>query len=422
MDANFKNMIEPVLEQTRAPGFCRLPIELRLMIWERALLPSIVGYIPGKHTRNSFTLCEAETIARVCGEAREAVRRSHHFVFRDNDMVLRRMNPVKDTFLTCGMILPRGEQYVHDLGRSWMPLPIHKLASTFHNSAMALESGLLVREPLIDLDIRHSPELREFTMLWSRAPASAWIPDCQAYGPDPVSEPEPASDLYYDWSDGAMRQAVDHFKKNKTVADAGRSWPNDDGRFMNGRILDDRASTVFAKAKRAICRDRFLEWVRTDNRDPNPVPRPFLVHQCYIPKIGLLGYSANDGSMGGQWAGFRYYTATKNIEFSPLLFHEVEDYMLAGECYQGIPDLVVRLWVVRPSEEKDLANDPRHFWRPVVAHAHGESESTRKIRVLWQFTRLRLGTAFYSSGPEWRNESDLGDRSEGDQGYESEGD
>ncbi|SPJ72242.1 uncharacterized protein FTOL_01970 [Fusarium torulosum] len=71
------------------------------------------------------------------------------------------------------------------------------------------------------------------------------------------------------------------------------------------------------------------------------------------PRIGLYGFSRGTMSLGGKWAGFRYFTETNEVHFSPLAWSEVEffvrRYYTPDGCVINIPvspypQLIARVW------------------------------------------------------------------------------
>lgn len=90
-----------------------------------------------------------------------------------------------------------------------------------------------------------------------------------------------------------------------------------------------------------------------------------------LPFIGLHGYSRGTRSLGGKWAGFRYHTETKKVQFSPLAWHEVEpiidqlgDAPSAGQSLpNGHPQFIARVWMIREGDE--LKDEPHHCWMDV---------------------------------------------------------
>lgn len=101
-----------------------------------------------------------------------------------------------------------------------------------------------------------------------------------------------------------------------------------------------------------------------------------------------MGYSKNATSVGGHWAGFRYFVDTKRVEFTPLAFHDVKHQLEMGVNSRGVlPEVAVRVWVIRPGEESTAPDESYHGWEPVKEYSHREGKRTERIRALWQLTR-----------------------------------
>ncbi|KAF4431029.1 hypothetical protein FACUT_8702 [Fusarium acutatum] len=102
---------------------------------------------------------------------------------------------------------------------------------------------------------------------------------------------------------------------------------------------------------------------------PHVNPRAIFIHPLDRPFIGLYGYSRGTRSLGGKWAGFRYYTQTHKVQFSPLAWHEVEPivHRLGYDTAPGRPlpsgadpQFVARVWMIREGDEPK--DEPHHCW------------------------------------------------------------
>ncbi|VUC36797.1 unnamed protein product [Clonostachys rosea] len=106
------------------------------------------------------------------------------------------------------------------------------------------------------------------------------------------------------------------------------------------------------------------------------------------PNIDPRGFSHNISSMGGIWAGFRLYLGDQpRLEFSPLHWDEVKEYMWSFQRFQGggsypiptrahgfvdetkhqahFPEAIIKLFIVRPGQKPPLSS-PHHRWEPLT--------------------------------------------------------
>lgn len=110
--------------------------------------------------------------------------------------------------------------------------------------------------------------------------------------------------------------------------------------------------------------------------------------EWFIYRIGLMGYSKNATSVGGHWAGFRYFVDTHRVEFTPLAYHDVKDQLeMRVDSHGVLPEVAVRVWVIRPGEKSTAPDESYHGWERVKEYRVGEGRRMQKIRSLWQLTR-----------------------------------
>ncbi|KAF4956777.1 hypothetical protein FGADI_3559 [Fusarium gaditjirri] len=104
--------------------------------------------------------------------------------------------------------------------------------------------------------------------------------------------------------------------------------------------------------------------------DPHVNQNAIFMHPLDRPFIGLHGYSRGTRSLGGKWAGFRYYIKTHKVQFSPLAWHEVEPIIhRLGYNHEAVgrqlpggtdPQFISRVWMIPEGEEP--TNEPHHCW------------------------------------------------------------
>ncbi|KAM0347374.1 hypothetical protein ACHAPU_004894 [Fusarium lateritium] len=152
---------------------------------------------------------------------------------------------------------------------------------------------------------------------------------------------------------------------------------------------------------RGITADTGIEWkFRTSGlrKDWNEISQPRDLRKntsnrnCtdFKPRIGLYGFSRGSMSQGGHWAGFRYYTDTEEVYFSPLAWSEVKHIVHRLSAPQGSarvlpgnqdPQLIARLWIVRPGE-KSLPTQPHHCWLQVNEWRAGDPEWVAELMTM----------------------------------------
>ncbi|KAH7203535.1 hypothetical protein DER44DRAFT_779535 [Fusarium oxysporum] len=132
----------------------------------------------------------------------------------------------------------------------------------------------------------------------------------------------------------------------------------------------------------------------SDPEDLEGVPVP--ISRYGIPNIGFNAYSRGNISLGGNWAGFRFWVDNNKVEFSPLCWQEVEP--LIGEYYgldeRGYntftPGLVARVWVIRSEQDLEPTEKPHHHWIEVREPEFGDPEWVEQIAATWKMTRQML--------------------------------
>ncbi|KAF9775819.1 hypothetical protein IL306_006045 [Fusarium sp. DS 682] len=115
------------------------------------------------------------------------------------------------------------------------------------------------------------------------------------------------------------------------------------------------------------------------------------------PLIGMYGYDIDKKVRGGFWAGFRYYTATREVWFTPLSWYEVYDAMvvpivdmrqakLFGDTQS---DFVARVSIIGPDHETP-ANETHHRWTRVKNAVHRDPHYTKYIEATWEIVVERF--------------------------------
>ncbi|KAM0544093.1 hypothetical protein ACHAPJ_011975 [Fusarium lateritium] len=104
-------------------------------------------------------------------------------------------------------------------------------------------------------------------------------------------------------------------------------------------------------------------------------------------------------SLGGKWAGFRYYIETGEVEFSPLAWSEVEYFVHRLYAPEGAgrylpdnqdPQLISRVWIIRPNERVKPEEQPHHCWVKVKKWEKGEPNWVWQVEITWKMVREML--------------------------------
>jgi hypothetical protein len=116
------------------------------------------------------------------------------------------------------------------------------------------------------------------------------------------------------------------------------------------------------------------------------------------PRIGFYGFSRGTMSLGGKWAGFRYFTETNEVHFSPLAWSEVQYFVHRWYTPEGTginpprtphPQLIARVWIIRPGKEAEPAQ-PHHCWLKVKEWEEGDPDWVAQVEIMWKMVRGHL--------------------------------
>ncbi|KAM0191691.1 hypothetical protein ACHAPA_008287 [Fusarium lateritium] len=361
--------------------FQRLPLELRIKIVREAL-PSLIvpEYICDPDQPISWA--ERVWVAKLtesCKDIQSIVKSIRKIVGFDDGRVFFRLDPISDTLLVKQMCLPEIEST-----KSWDPatfgldrhaLPVRRL----------MTQSFRIMTPLCDKDYpdwmyRHHP--RSFYPDWSEVPFSASLP---VFSHLPLVEELVLS-----------------------IQRAGTEWNIDDFQMFGPEIIaprrreqgwfgphDEAAAEYFAS--RGISADTGEKWISTfaydmggsryDNTSPPSGTR-----------IGFYGFSSGTMSLGGKWAGFRHFTETNEVYFSPLAWSEVQHFVHRWYAPDGRamnppgdpqPQLIARVWIIRPGKEAEPAR-PHHCWLKVKEWEEGDPDWVAQVETMWKMVRGHL--------------------------------
>ncbi|CAI6094810.1 unnamed protein product [Clonostachys chloroleuca] len=267
------------------------------------------------------------------------------------------------------------------------------------------------------------PKLNDLTYVTRKTHYSWWIGgEYRVHGPDVVSRPAEGCEWYGEPQDNIKAAWVEDYlgKREK------RTKVNSSGSCQSPTTqLNEEALKYYEKI--GICDDTGTSWAfdeensfkkniwhlalkRRKGDDPNSSKPEYLSPTRFksidmsfsrdvsavVPRIGLRGYSYNASSCGGFWAGYRLYLGNRpRLEFSPLVWDDVKEYMDSFQTYEdnnpdrnffsesrshetyirsfyrveGIepssPEMIVKISIIRPGEEAPPSH-PHHCWEPVA--------------------------------------------------------
>ncbi|EWG50007.1 hypothetical protein FVEG_09345 [Fusarium verticillioides 7600] len=352
--------------------FERLPIELKIKII-RLAIPST----PARFVRNGFQVClvngwgheDEEELRRFrasCPEIKAICDQIRYFVVCLRGKAVYRLDPLHDTF-KINVPVP---WYLSGIPQKKRPessqqagLPIRRMVywtlepwiSTEAQGSVPSDARETFSQLPFDSSLpiwQYTPKLKAFTLVIDKCDWSWHIESFQQYGPGTSARNNIHSLLPYGFTNaGSLR----------LQSDTGITWMLDPTRTLHhyGYPGDPLTSS----------------------------PSAFWP---YPPMIGLHGYSRGSRSQGGKWAGFRYWTETKKIEFRPLSWPEVEDAMEDRQRdRRWHHEFVARLWINRPGEPVDTEQS-QYGWVEVKAPEKGDARWVEQVATTWKMVRYTL--------------------------------
>ncbi|KAJ4316534.1 hypothetical protein N0V84_007813 [Fusarium piperis] len=158
------------------PGTGELSLKAMETLWKILLEPAVMELYPGQTQKDQqvCSMIKGMMPGRREGPLRD-FQRIHRTLFQDSNFRWKRMNVVKDTFLTINKALPTPQISGMGVGTQDMTLvslPIQKLASSCYGTVRSDRAMSL--EPL---ELRFWPDLREFTMACPTQCGDAILPN-----------------------------------------------------------------------------------------------------------------------------------------------------------------------------------------------------------------------------------------------------
>ncbi|UPL04186.1 hypothetical protein LCI18_015120 [Fusarium solani-melongenae] len=258
-------------------------------------------------------------------------------------------DPKRDTLKVWKMQLPDSDPYGE--GHRGRSIPVRKLLTVFPyalNPYDDVSTG--VSDPAwndehfdTDLDLSFLPMIEEATLAIQSAGWEWHIEGFQMYGPDVVESRGPNDN----WVAGGMDTSV-----------------------CLPKIISSLEESEAARG--------------TAGKDV-----------MNAPYIGFRGYSKGTYSLGGNWPGFRYYTDTGEVEFSPLSFSEISFATDRQDTPKREPvdgrdaQLVSRVWIIRPGRPARPV-EPHHCWIKVKKWEMGDPDWVWQMETTWKMVRGML--------------------------------
>ncbi|CAG9940249.1 unnamed protein product [Clonostachys rosea f. rosea IK726] len=442
-------------EKGEFPLFRKLPVEIQLKIWTAALENVWVGVCPGTTQFRWNPALAMLTVSKISRE--RVKKTHHYRLARCGrfpppnklwDVVPT--NPDTDTFIIPihdrgHAPLPRNvdlQQSKNHTGDTPEMMQQHMRKLILFETTMnpqrarfaeAVPIGQLLSELSVPPQTASAPaqpepqdELIPIDPDWSeRFPKlndlTWWIGgEYRVHGPDVVSRPAEGCEWYGEPQDNIKAAWVEDYlgkRENKTKLNSNGSCQspatqhNEEALkyYEKIGICDDTGTTWAFDEENSFKKNIWhLALKRRKGDDPNS-NEPGYLHparfksidmrfsrnvSAVVPKIGLRGYSYNTSSCGGFWAGYRLYLGSRpRLEFSPLVWDDVKEYMNSFQTYEdnksdrnvlsglderysrsfynveGIepssPEMIVKISIIRPGEEAPPSH-PHHCWEPVA--------------------------------------------------------
>lgn len=319
-------------------------MKIQLMIFEEVLgTSSIVNFYPDEDDPSQRG--NLLKLIHICSETRRLLTTERPLLFRGSDQAFMSMDPAKHIFRTHGSKYPKP-----------CYMPLHHL----------YESKNLQRERKFSADLPFHHILTDFesahtVRFWNNNlfPGSELFLDPLGKLPllDGISPTlETFTSTFYQVDKEWCLNALSYPESLDRAQNTGITW----------------------RIKWKGARDPKLPKSTTIKSEDNVDPHADL-------KVGLIGFSRVGISLGGFWAGFRYYEETGKVEFSPLAWHEVKTETLAcrrqlsdDESDVCLPPMVLKIFIVRAGQ-RPWPQEPHHSWTEVT-HTLGETATEAEVK------------------------------------------
>ncbi|KIL95617.1 hypothetical protein FAVG1_00354 [Fusarium avenaceum] len=368
---------DPKMEPLPFP-FQRLPLELKIKIIHEAIPRLIIPenlYAPDKPISSAERVLIGD-LTSSCKEIRSIVNNSRKIVAFGYGNILFRLDPVRDTLLVKNMCLPYIESK-KDWNRDiWeVPrrgLPIRRLMTQSRAISRPKPNGLYFflsvyrlwsQVPFsTSLDVlSHLPLVEELVLSFKDASRAWHIDGFQMFGPDIIAPRRREEGWGLERVGPHDKAAAEYSFSRGISADTGEKW-----RFQmdTGVLLSQPSDFISAPI------------------DIQPGQKVNLT-----PRIGFYGFSRGTRSLGGKWAGFRYFTETGEVHFSPLAWSEVRYFVNRWyhpeAMLESQPQLIARVWIIRPGKEAE-PDQQHHCWLKVKKWEEGDPNWVSQVETMWK--------------------------------------
>lgn len=264
--------------------------------------------------------------------------------------------------------------------------------------------------PRVDnvLDLRRFPSLREYYSTYRICGSDWWLTGYQVQGPHVTSNLLPSENRWsMETRDETLGESMKHFNGKSIVGDTGilwkgqreLDWPQDslffDCAFKKGDATVEDLPHEDLTPEMGPLEDLTPEELAFEHFKNQKRKKLNEINTLYTPFIGFRGYSETPTSLGGHWAGFRYFTENRRVEFSPMSWDEVNRYGLGvpegGPLPIAFPEMVVKIYVIRPGDTPPQLT--HHFWQNVPAEedwSEEDGEEMKKIRRIWDIVSFEF--------------------------------
>ncbi|KAF5963590.1 hypothetical protein FBULB1_13288 [Fusarium bulbicola] len=403
--------------------FMKFPPEVRFMIIECALPTQVAPCIKGEDIdqddegRIRFRAIHAtyeDTILPLklsCRYIYTLIRglRPVEAVDEDNDEVIFRFDFKHDTLRVFGYGMP----YLRTTSGQELPLPVQKLlvmTELTNREHPRKWKGVALKR---DLGINRFPSLKEFSMICPVA-RRAWRiegferngpvigihrnPSTELWGSDRYNQLDPSAASTAYATKGIPAHTGIKWKFNYHFNyDPGTrhwSWNTDPGQYLG--VPHGFCEPADASLNGSLDLDSPI--LHVDNR-------------AFIPYIGFYGYDRGQCSMGGNWAGFRYFEETGAVFFTPLSWDDVEPLVVGPHGENGKkaprnehhPQFVGRVWIIRKGESVPEGQG-QYGWMPVEEVMDGDPEWKQQLKSTWMMVRDTFEAEYHHNcGYEFRD-------------------
>ncbi|KAF5682321.1 hypothetical protein FDENT_7723 [Fusarium denticulatum] len=417
----FVNLPVPALQLrfNRLFPFMKFPPEVRLMIIESALptqiAPCIRGYDPDDGV-DTVSFCaiyatHEDTILPLklsCRYIYNAIRqlRPVKAVDKYNDEVTFRFDFKQDTL----RVFDYGIPCLRTTSGQELPLPVQKLMVMTDRPEFEhpIEwEGVALKRVM---SIHRFPWLKEFSMVSPVAGKEWRIEGFERDGPE-VDISRTVDEL---WGSDRNRQLGSRFASLMCAsrgipAHMGVKWKFNyhDNYSVSGEAAWNTPEGECLGVPPGFCEDadsqpdgrlERQEWFHNDNR-------------AFIPYIGFYGYDRGQCSMGGNWAGFRYFEETGAVFFTPLSWDDVEPLVVGPHGENGekapwnehYPQFVARVWIIRKGESVPEGQG-QYGWMRVEEVMDGDPEWKQQLKSTWMMVRDTFEAEYHHNcGYEFRD-------------------